>query len=382
MEGNNVEVSLVIPCLNESDTLESCLRKARQGLERCGSGTEIIVADNGSNDNSVLIAERNGARVVAVGERGYGSALMGGIAAARGRFIIIGDADESHDLREIPKFVERLRDGWDLAQGCRMPAGGGTILPGSMSFLRRKIGNPLLSFIVRSWFRVPVHDVNCGFRAFRTELYDRLDQRCTGMEFAPEMIVKASFLKARIIEVPIVHHSDGRVSQPPHNRAIRDGWRTLRFFLMYSPRWLFLVPGTALVSLGMILYFLALFGVLSWDVRTNLQATVFAGLSIICGYQSILFSVFTKVFATREGLLATDERFERLFEIVNLERGLVLSAVSLAGGAVALLLGQMRSSLWGLDGLHFTLLGSTAIAVGFQTLLSGFFLSILGLKRK
>lgn len=382
MDSRNIEISLVIPCLNEADTLQSCLEKAHEGLRRCEADSEIIVADNGSTDDSLAIAKRNGVRVVTAHERGYGSALIAGISAARGEFIIMGDADESHDLKEIPRFVEKLREGYDLAQGCRMPAGGGTITRGSMSFLRRRIGNPLLSLIVRSWFNVPIHDVYCGFRGFTRKLYDRLDQRCTGMEFAPEMIVKAGFHKAKIAEIPITHHADGRISQPPHNRAVRDGWRTLRFFLMYSPRWLFLYPGILLISLGSVVYLLSLFGFFAQDIQTVVQASVFAGLAILCGYQSILFAIFTKLFATREGLLATDERFERIFEVVNLERGLAIAAVSLLCGAIFLIIGLTGTPVLAFDALHFTFLGATAIAIGFQTVLSGFFLSILGLKRK
>ena len=376
----NIEVSLVIPCLNEAETLAACLEKAKAGLRACETRTEIIVADNGSVDDSVRIAEANGAIIVNVAERGYGNALIGGIARARGKFIVMGDADASHDLTEIPKFVQELRTGTDLAQGCRFPAGGGHIHPGSMSLLRKHLGNPLFSWMARKWFRVPVHDVNCGFRGFTRSLYERLDMQCTGMEFSPEMIVKAGFLRANITEVPITHHSDGRIAQPAHNRTIRDGWRTLRFLLMYSPRWLFLIPGMLLVLLGMSTYLLVLFWLGPISTERFIQSVVFAGLAILCGYQSALFAVFTKVFATQERLLAPDERFENLFEVINLERALAVSALSIILGVAFLGSGLAGRTLWIFDPLNLTFIGALAVAVGFQTVLSGFFLSILGLR--
>jgi glycosyltransferase involved in cell wall biosynthesis len=381
-DAEQIEVSLVIPCLNEADTLQACLEKAKQGLRACGTHTEIIVADNGSVDASPQIAEENGAIVVNVADRGYGNALIGGISKARGKFIIMGDADTSHDLTEIPKFVEKLRNGVDLAQGCRFPSGGGDITPGSMSFLRRRLGNPVFSWMVRKWFRVPVHDVNCGFRGFHRSLYERMDIQCTGMEFSPEMIVKAGFLGANIAEIPITHHPDGRVSQPAHNRTIRDGWRTLRFLLMYSPRWLFLIPGLLLIALGVSSYLFIVFAARPMSPQRFIQSVVFAGLSILCGYQSVLFAVFTKVFATQERLLARDERFESLFEVINLERTLLVSALSILAGVIFLAFGLAEVGVLIFDPLNSTFIGALAVAVGFQTVLSGFFLSILGLRRR
>jgi hypothetical protein len=202
------------------------------------------------------------------------------------------------------------------------------------------------------------------------------------MEFSPEMIIKASFLKAKLIEIPITHYPDGRISQTAHNRTIRDGWRTLRFFLMYSPRWLFLIPGLALLAAGSLIYVAWIFGALPNDLTSLIQLFVFAGLAILCGYQSILFAVFTKVFATRERLLATNERFERLFEVINLERALAVSALSIVCGIVFLGIGLFGMQSWGANALYLSFIGATAIAIGFQTVLSGFFLSILGLKRK
>ena len=242
-DASSPEVSVVMPCLNEADTLEACLKKAQRALCEHKITGEIIVADNGSTDGSQAIATRMGARVIDVESKGYGNALMGGIAAARGKFVCMGDADDSYDFLAIPLFVEKLRAGFDLVQGCRLPSGGGKVLPGAMPPLHRWWGNPMFSSMTRRMFRAPIHDVYCGMRGFTKEFYDRLNLRCTGMEFATEMIIKASLRGDKIAEVPITLYPDGRKSHAPHLKTFRDGWRTLRFFLMYSPRWLFLIPG-------------------------------------------------------------------------------------------------------------------------------------------
>jgi glycosyltransferase involved in cell wall biosynthesis len=377
-----------MPCLNEADTLEACVTKAQQALRESGIVGEIVVADNGSTDGSQEIARRLGARVVPVAAKGYGYALMGGVAAARGRLIVMGDADDSYDFLEVPKFVERLRAGDDLVQGCRLPAGGGTVKPGAMPFLHRWIGNPLFSILVRWWFAAPIHDVYCGLRGFTKELYTRLDQRCTGMEFATEMIIKASLFRVKIGEVPITLHPDGRKAHAPHLKTFRDGWRTIRFFLMCSPRWLFLVPGATLVLIGLVAYSLALPGVQIGPAKFDAHTLLFGSLAILCGYQSILFAVFTKTFGMREGFLPGDPRMERFFELVNLERGLVVSGVAMIAGVTLLLLAfnQWRSAHFGnLDYAHtmrFVVPGATLTALGFQTLLSSFFVSILGMNRR
>src|SRR5215471_9209487 len=300
------EVSVVIPCLNEQDTLARCIEKARRAFREHNIAGEILVADNGSSDSSRTIAEREGARVVTIKESGYGSALMGGIAAANGRFILIGDADDSYDFLELPKIVEKLREGFDLVQGCRLPAGGGSIQRGAMPFLHRWIGNPLFSFLARKWFRAPVNDVYCGLRGFTKAMYERLDQRCTGMEFATEMIIKASLRAENVTEVPITLHPDGRKSHTPHLKTFRDGWRTLRFYLMYCPRWLFLWPGLALAFLGSLGYMVAMPGLTVAGATFDAHTLLFASLFILLGYQSILFSMFAKTFAITEGLLPGD----------------------------------------------------------------------------
>ncbi|HBZ54020.1 MAG TPA: dolichol-P-glucose synthetase, partial [Syntrophobacteraceae bacterium] len=234
-EHPEVELTIVMPCLNEVETLANCIQQARETLQKHRIDGEIIVADNGSTDGSIEIAESLGARLVHVARKGYGNALMGGIAAARGKYIIMGDSDESYDFREIPRFLEKLRQGNDLVMGCRMPSGGGQVHPGAMPFLHRWLGNPAFSLLVRWWFHAPIHDVHCGLRGFTKELYDRLDLRCSGMEFASEMVIKASLHRASIGEVPIALHPDGRRSRPAHLRTFRDGWRHLRFYLMCCP---------------------------------------------------------------------------------------------------------------------------------------------------
>lgn len=381
-----LELSVVMPCLNEADTLEICIQKAQRALKEHAIQGEIIIADNGSTDGSQKIAERLGARVIEVSEKGYGSALQGGIAAARGKYVIMGDADDSYDFLEIPKFVAKLREGYDLVQGCRLPSGGGRVMPNAMPFLHRWWGNPMFSRLGRSWFRAPIHDVYCGLRGFKKELAERLKQRCTGMEFATEMIIKSSLHKVRITEVPITLHPDGRKTHAPHLRTFRDGWRTMRFFMMYSPRWLFLIPGALLTLLGLIGYGLALPGVSLGRATFDAHTLVFASLAILCGYQSILFAIFTKTFAVSEGLMPEDPRLTRFFQIMNLERGIILGVGAIVTGVILLLgavykwysidFGQLDYS----QTMRWVIPGATLTALGFQTILSGFFVSILGMR--
>ena len=385
--GRELELSVVLPCLNEADTLEACLEMAWRGLRENNIAGEVLVADNGSNDNSVKIAQRCGARVVPVVARGYGSALMGGIAAAHGRFVIMGDADQSYDFLEAPRFVEKLREGYDLVQGCRLPSGGGTIKPGAMPFLHRWWGNPMFSLLARWWFRAPIHDVYCGLRGFRKDFYLSLDQRCTGMEFATEMIIKSSLRGAKISEVPITLHPDGRKSHAPHLRTFRDGWRTLRFFLLCTPRWLFLMPGVALILLGVLGYSLALPGVRIGPATFDAHTLLFASLAILLGYQSALFGLFTKTFAISENLMPPDPSLSRFYELVNLEKGLIAGAAGLLVG-VALLgcaVWQWQAAGFGpLDygrTMRWVIPGATLTALGWQTILASFFVSILGMKR-
>ena len=386
--GASVEVSVVMPCLNEADTLAVCVEKAWQGLREIGAHGEVIVADNGSTDASREIAERTGARVVEVSAKGYGSALMAGIAAARGKFIIMGDADDSYDFLEIPKFVRRLREGAELVQGCRLPSGGGTVRPGAMPLLHRWIGNPMLTMIARWWFRVPVHDIYCGLRGFTKDLYVRLGQRCTGMEFATENVIKSSLYRARIAEVPITLHPDGRKAHAPHLRTFRDGWRTLRFFILYTPRWLFLIPGGLLLLVGALGFAQGMLGGSAAGDAGGVRATILAAFAIVCGYQSVFLAVFTKTFAIAEGLLPEDPKMMAFYRLVDLEKGLVFGLGVLLAGAGVLGVTMNGSWLSGTDpqtggqSLRWIILGATVAAVGFQTVLSSFFVSILGMHRR
>jgi len=385
---DGIEVSVVMPCLNEADTLATCIQKARSAMESAGIAGEIVVADNGSSDDSIAIARAGGARVVQVTDKGYGAALMGGIAAARGRFVIMGDADDSYDFGELPKFVERLRKGDELVQGCRLESGGGRVLPGAMPPLHRWLGNPLFSRVARRWFRAPVHDIYCGLRGFSKALYERLDQRCTGMEFATEMIIKASLTGARIGEVPITLHPDGRKSHPPHLKTFRDGWRTLRFFLMCSPRRLFLLPGLVLIALGIAGYTAAMPGMTIGRITFDAHTLLFASLAVICGSQSMFFSVIAKTFAITEGVLPRDPRVDRFSRLLTLERGLLLGLAAALVGAVMLL---AAFNVWRVrdfgrldyaETMRMVVPGVTLAVLGYQMILGCFFMSLLTMRRR
>jgi glycosyltransferase involved in cell wall biosynthesis len=377
-----------MPCLNEADTLEVCIRKAFLGIKKSGVEGEVIVADNGSTDGSIEIGEKLGARVVRVPEKGYGSALMGGIAAARGEFVIMGDADDSYDFLEVPKFVEKLKTGADLVQGCRLPSGGGTVKPGAMPFLHRWWGNPMFSFLVRLWFGAPIHDVYCGLRGFRKDFQQSLEQRCTGMEFATEMIIKSSLRGAKIAEVPITLHPDGRKAHAPHLKTFRDGWRTLRFFLMCSPKWLFFLPGFLLVLFGAIATALALPGITIGPATFDAHTLLFGSLAFILGYQAIVFSVMTKAFAVAAGIMPKDERLLRFFRLATLERGLIFGVVGMILGLAMLAYAVLYWSEVGFGVLNYSktmkwvIPGATLTALGFQTVLFSFFISMMGINRK
>jgi glycosyltransferase involved in cell wall biosynthesis len=379
-------LTIVMPCLNEAQTLAACIQKARLGLERAGVQGEVLVADNGSTDGSVAIAEKLGARVVPVKEKGYGSALRGGIAAARGNWIIMGDADDSYDFSRIEGFVEKFRGGYDLVMGCRLPGGGGTILPGAMPWKNRWIGNPILSLIGRVFFKCPARDFHCGLRGFTREAYGKMDLKTTGMEFASELVIKATLKSLRIAEVPVTLHPDGR-SRAPHLRPWRDGWRHLRFMLIYSPRWLFLLPGLLLVALGAAAgTALALAPIHVDGVVFSTGTLAVACMSVIIGAQLVAFAFFTKVFAIGEGLLPQDPKFSRVFKTFTLEKGIGIGLVILVLGV-----GLLLRSLWiwkragyGLlsyaDNMGRLLPAVTLIVVAIQVIFSSFFMSVLGLR--
>lgn len=383
-----IDLTIVMPCLNEAETLGECIEKARVGIERSNVRGEVLVADNGSKDDSVQIAEKLGARIVHVQEKGYGNALRGGIQAASGKWIVMGDADDSYDFSETHRFVKKFQEGFELVTGCRLPRGGGKILPGAMPFTHRWLGNPLFSRMAQHMFSVPIHDVYCGLRGFTRDLYDRLELQCEGMEFATEMIIKASLHGARITEIPITLHPDGRKTHMPHLRTVRDGWRTLRFFLVFSPRWLFLAPGLIFGLLGLAGYCVALPGLTIGNVTFDAHTLLFSSLAIMMGYQSVLFAICAKAFAISEGLLPKDRRIDQFFKVIYLERGLAIGAVAFLAGLI--LLGaavlQWRSAHFGrLDyavTMRWVIPGATLTALGFQTVLSSFFVSILGMKRR
>lgn len=381
-----IELSVVLPCLNEAETLETCIRKAQQTMREEGIRGEVIVADNGSSDGSIEIAERLGARVVHVIAKGYGNALMGGIGAAAGNYIVMGDADASYDFGHIPRFLEHLRNGADLVMGNRFRGG---IEKGAMPALHQYFGNPALTWIGRLFFRSrAVGDFYCGLRGFRKDAYQRMGLRTTGMEFATEMVVKATLLKLRITEVPTTLSPDGR-SRPPHLRTWRDGWRTLRFFLLYSPRWLFLYPGVALMVVGCCLGLWLLpaqrtVGTIAFDVHTLLYAAAF----ILLGFQGISFAVFTKLFAISEGLHPPDATLDRFFRYITLEVGLgvgvLLTIVGLSASLFAVA-GWGTRHFGALDYSHTMRIVIPAVlllTLGAQTVFASFFLSVLGLPRR
>jgi len=376
-----------MPCLNEAETIAHCIEKAQLGIQHAGVRSEVVVADNGSTDGSQAIAEKMGARVVHVKEKGYGSALRGGIQAASGKWIIMGDADDSYDFSDINGFVKKFQEGFELVMGCRLPAGGGTILPGAMPWKNRRLGNPVLTFIGRFSFKCPAHDFHCGLRGFTKEVFEKLDLQTTGMEFASEMVIKATLKRFKICEVPITLHRDGR-SRPPHLKPWRDGWRHLRFMLLYSPRWLFLVPGLLLSALGIIFAAaLSVNDIKIGGIELNVGTLMMACMAVIVGFQLVAFAFFTKVFAIAEGLLPEDPKLTRVFKIFTLERGIVAGLVVLLVGTILFL-----RALWLWQQAHFGLLPSmaenlrrlipaaTLMILGIQSVFSSFFMSVLGLK--
>ncbi|HXB05163.1 MAG TPA: glycosyltransferase [Candidatus Angelobacter sp.] len=379
-----VEVSIVMPCLNEAETLAACIQKALQAIEREGLAAEIIVADNGSTDGSQVIAKELGARVVQVARKGYGSALIGGINAARGRFVIMGDADDSYDFNAIAPLIDKLRDGCDLVVGNRFMGG---IEPGAMPWSHRWVGNPVLTLISRVFFHTPVGDAHCGLRGFRKDAYEQMRLRATGMEFASEMVIKASLKRMRIAEVPVTLRPDGR-SRPPHLRTWRDGWRHLRFMLLFSPRWLFLYPGLVLFALGILLSLVLLPGaVYVGSLRLDIHTLLVAGFLALLGYQMVLFALFTKIFAIRAGFHPPYPPLDSVSRYVTLEVGLAAGALMVLIGVVALIVAVASWSAVGFGSLDPSLTMREVIpavvllALGSQTVFASFFISILSIDR-
>jgi hypothetical protein len=353
-ESRDVELTILMPCLNEAETIATCIDKAQGFLARSGVAGEILIADNGSSDGSVEYALARGARVIAVTERGYGAALRAGIAAARGRFVIMGDADDSYDFSRLELFLARLRDGSDLVIGNRF-AGG--IAPGAMPFLHRYLGNPVLSLIGRMLFRSGIRDFHCGLRGLRRDAVLALDLRTSGMEFASEMVVRAALNGLAIAEVPTTLAVDGR-SRPPHLRTWSDGWRHLRFLLMFSPRWLFLYPGAVLLALGVLATLLLLPGRLMLTPRFGLDEHTFlvATIAILVGVQVVGFGVIARHFAAANGLLPRSKSLDGLMSCVSMERGLLIALALMCAG-----IGGVTWSLWQWAALDFGPLTAPAV---------------------
>jgi hypothetical protein len=379
------DLSVVLPCLNEAETLATCITKAQRSMKDLQIHGEVLVADNGSTDGSQQIARELGARVIDVPVKGYGSALLGGIAAARSEFVVMADADDSYDLGQLGPFVDSLRGGADLVMGNRFLGG---IERGAMPKLNRYLGNPVLTKLGRLLFRSPSGDFHCGMRAFRRSSILSLGLRTAGMEFASEMVVRATLARLQIVEVPVTLSADGR-TRAPHLRPWRDGWRHLRFLLLYSPRWLFLYPGIALMLGGTALGIALVPGPLYiGDAGLDVNAFVYCAVAVIIGFQAVTFAAFARAFATTQGLLPPSENVERLFRVVTLEVGLAVGALLFLAGlglsiyTVAFWSGRSFGALSTSSTIRLVVPAATFMILGLETVLASFFLSILGINRR
>lgn len=376
-----LDVSIVLPCLNEAETLESCVRQACAAIESSGLSGEVVVADNGSTDGSQALARGAGARVVDVPVRGYGAALIAGIDSARGTYVLMADADGSYDFSHLPRFVEALKSGADLVMGNRFKGG---IRPGAMPFLHKYLGNPVLSWIGRVLFKTPVQDFHCGIRAFRKSAIKSLRLTTPGMEFASEMVIRASLMGLRIAEVPTTLSPDGR-SRAPHLRTWHDGWRHLRLLLLYSPRWLFFYPGLILCLLGILATTWLLpgqrtFGNTTFDVNT----LAYALGAILVGFQLCVFAVTARVLGVRQGILPRSEGLERRLRVITLERGVITGGIVFLAGLIASIYALFfwyRTDFGNLvpaSALRISLPAVTALLLGIEIVFASFFLSLLG----
>ncbi len=376
-----------MPCLNESETLLACIEEAAAAITKFGISAEILIADNGSTDGSQDIASQAGARLVDIPEKGYGNALIGGIEAAKGKYILMGDADQSYDFGELPLFLSKLREGCELVMGCRLPKGGGTIEKGAMPWKHRWIGNPILSSLGKLLFRSRIDDFHCGLRAFRRDSIMKLGLSCPGMEFASEMVVKATLLKLKVGQVPITLRPDGR-SRLPHLRSWRDGWRHLRFMLLFSPNWLFIIPGLILLVAGGIGFSILLPRPLNMgQVTLDLNSLVGFSTIFIAGAQVVSFGILVKVYAVKHGLLPGHKRW------LTLARSNVVDLCIAAGVAVLLLgVGNLVNAfiIWlevdfsELDtqaSMRKVILSVTAIAMGLQVMFTSFAVAMLGTRQ-
>jgi glycosyltransferase involved in cell wall biosynthesis len=381
----SLELTIIMPCLNEAETLAVCIDKAIDYLNRSGIDAEVLIADNGSTDGSQAIANAHGARVVNVQEKGYGAAIMGGIEAAKGRYIIMGDSDDSYDFSALDPFVEKLREGFELVMGNRFKGG---VAPGAMPPLHRYLGNPVLTGIGKLFFKSPLGDFHCGLRGFNTEAIRQLNLKTTGMEFASEMIVKATLYNLRIVEVPTTLSPDGR-SRPPHIRSWRDGWRHLRFLLIFSPRWLFLYPGLFFIAAGLLVMLwlipgIRMIGGVGFDIHTMLYASA----SVIIGIQAVFFALFSKLFAIGIKLFPADDRIRWIMKQWSLERGLIVGLVlTLLGllGSVDAVTGWRQGDFGAMSPtstMRIIIPSITGLVVGLQIILGSFFMSMLRLAHK
>lgn len=379
-----VELSIVMPCLNEAETLAICIKKAQTFITSHHIKGEVIIGDNGSTDGSQEIATSHGAIVIHVPEKGYGSALRGGIKAARGTYIIMGDADDSYDFTNLMPYVQKLREGNDLVMGNRFKGG---IKKGAMPFLHKYLGNPVLSFIGRLFFESKIGDFHCGLRGFSKSAFEQMDLQTTGMEFASEMIVKASLKKMSIVEVSTILSPDGR-SRPPHLNTWPDGWRHLRFLLLYSPSWLFMIPGVLLMSIGLLFSVLLILGPLViGDITLGVHTLLYSCASFLIGFQLILFYGLTKIYTVENELLPKSQKYDRLFKILTLEKGLIIGFLLILGAVIATIYAYLNwksvsfGDITGQSTLRLVIPAVTTLLLGVQTILFSFFFSILGLKK-
>lgn len=376
------ELTILMPCLNEERTIGKCISKAIESIAKNNISGEVLIADNGSTDNSVLIAENMGARVISVKEKGYGSALKAGIIEAKGNYIIMGDSDCSYDFGEISAFIERLREGYDLVMGNRFKGG---IKKGAMPFLHRYLGNPVLSFIGRLFFKSSIGDFHCGLRGFNRQAIIDIELCTTGMEFASEMVVKATLNNLKITEVPTVLHPDER-NTPPHLNTWSDGWRHLRFLLVYSPRWLFFYPGIFLILFGLAMSALLIGTKVELkNIHFDVHSLLYLSAAFYLGYQFVSFYVFAQYFGIMNNLLPNSKRFQRLLKFFSLERGifvgllLIFTGLALSGYAIWIWKGTGFGALDPSSVFRIVIPSVFLLIVGVQTILNSFFLGILGL---
>lgn len=376
------ELTILMPCLNEAETLETCIKKAKTFLETEHVNGEILIADNGSTDGSREIAERCGARVVPIEERGYGAALIGGCNAALGEYVIMGDADDSYDFLHLMPFLEKLREGYELVMGNRFKGG---IAKGAMPPLHQYIGNPVLSFIGRLFYKSDIGDFHCGLRGYRRASMLRIGLQTTGMEYASEMVVKATLYNLKIAEVPTTLSPDGR-SRAPHLRSFHDGWRHLKFLLMHSPNWLFLYPGIFFVALGAVLMLVMTAGTLQiGTVGFDINTMLYAAAMLMIGVNTIFFSAFTKTYAQVTGFIPMSEKEKRLLTV---DRGIFFGAVLFLAGLVLTIVALVRwnhSAFGALNPqkiMRLTIPAVTCMVVGIQITFSSFFIGILKIKHR